>query len=290
MNQISICAAFRTVTRVAALTAVVALLTSPGWAAVIDFEAPAYSLSDVSDTNDVGNPLGGQDGWVGGTSTPEAAVVATVNSGLYVGGQAAGHVDSGGSENHGRLGPSPAVGNTMQADFFGGDAAFDLFDDDGAADSNLRMNGWVDVDGEGDYDSGSSAGEKGFQFGLDSEAKFGIQFANSTSEIASTDTGQSGATFSSDSWYRIKASWVDNVAGGKDVTITAFDLTNNSDLGTVIFATLSDAEFGPDPATYEGVGFRSTRGLLDNIVVVPEPSSIVLCLLGFSVLTYRRQS
>lgn len=278
MNLINRRQKYQLLGRLFGMLSVLGLYGGQVWAD-IDFEAPTYSLSDISTPSAVINPLVGQDGWVGGSSGPENAVVATATSGLYVGGQAAGHIDSGGIERVGRLGQTPAVGNTMQADFFGTDQ-----DGDGFADSNVRMHGWVDINNDGIYDGASGAGERGFLFGLDSVSavagRYSIEFANSTSEITSADPNQSGATWSLDTWYRITASWVDNGVDMNDVTISVFDLTNNADLGTVITATLTDAEFGFDPATYEGVAFRSTRGLVDNILSVPEPCSIVLLSLG----------
>ncbi len=131
----------------------------------IDFEPPTYSLSDLTDTDNVVSPLAGQDSWVSGGA--RNAVVATENSGLYVGGQAARNPDNGGSEEVGRLGPSPAVGNTMQADFFPGDTAFDLFDQQSDSDSVLILGGWIDTNNDGLYDHSSGGGERGFLFGMD---------------------------------------------------------------------------------------------------------------------------
>lgn len=247
-------------------------------AASIDFESPTYMLSDVTAPNNVVDGLAGQDGWDVSGSSDENAVIATVDSGLYVGGQAAGHVDTGGAERVGRLGQTPVVANAMQADFFAGDSAFDLFDDDGLADSNLHLGGWVDANLDGQF-NGSS--ETGVLYGLDSDSdgRFVILFdatdpaGNNAPEILST------VATVPDTWYRLKLSWVDNVAGGRDVTLTAFDLTNNNDLGTVVSGTLTDLEFGFDPATFNGVGSRLTRGLVDNIQVtdvIPEPSTFLL--------------
>lgn len=264
------------------LIAVFELSGEKAQAASIDFESPTYVLSDVSSPASVVNGLGGQDGWDVNGNSDENAVIATDNSGIYVGGQAAGHVDSGGAERLGRLGQTPVVGNSMQADFFAGDSAFDLFDDDGLADSNLHLGGWVDVDLDGQFDGSS---ETGVLYGLDSDSdgKFVILFDATDPAGNNAPELLSSVAVMPDTWYRLNLSWVDSVAGGRDVILTAFDLTNNNDLGAVVSGTLTDVEFGFDPATFDGVGSRMTRGLVDNIQVtnvIPEPSTLLLTFLA----------
>jgi hypothetical protein len=130
------------------------------------------------------------------------------------------------------------------------------------------------VNGDGVFDSNTGDGERQFALGLDDNGTFHIRPADSTTDINST------ATYSIDTWYRLTASWTNPVAGNRDMSIAVFDLTNNMDLGVVLQTTLSESEFGADPATYEGVAVRITRGAIDNIGLVPEPSTVMLFGLG----------
>ncbi|WP_218932136.1 sialate O-acetylesterase [Adhaeretor mobilis] len=228
---------------------------SPSWQHV-EFEPSLY---------DVG-PLNGQAGWVS-TGTTENLIVSTVTSGSYVAGQAAGHVDSGGSEQFGNLGLVPVYGRSMTADFFAGDSTdHDQdgnadYDDDATSDSTVRLYGWSeDTNDNGQFSVSND--ERSVGFGLDSDGVFKLRDATGA-EI------DSGVNYAVDTWYRLSLTWSNpDELGNREVSLFANDLTNQTTMNAgdpILTLELSAAQFGSDPSTWIGTGLRATRGLIDNI-------------------------
>lgn len=224
----------------------------------VEFEQPSF---------DVGL-LAGQNGWVS-NGLVENLVVPTQSSGSYIAGQAAGHVDSGGLESLGSFDIIPVYGRSMTADFFAGDATdhdqdgSSDYDDDGVADSSVRLYGWSeDTNGDGFFSEGSGD-RRGLGFGLDNDGTIVLRTADDNTEIST------GVAYDLDNWYQLTMTWTNPDSSGKrQVSLFADDLTNETPLngGDPIFsATMSAEEFGGDPSTWIGTGIRATRGLVDNI-------------------------
>jgi hypothetical protein len=77
------------------------------------------------------------------------------------------------------------------------------------------------------------------------------------------------------------------------ITLGVFNLTTNTavPLGTSVF-TLTGAQFGVDPTTYEGVVARVScdsinASAIDNITLIPEPAAALLGGLGMLALLRR---
>lgn len=223
----------------------------------VEFEPPNFDAGLFADQN----------GWLSSGSS-ENRIVSTETSGRYVAGQAAGHVDSGGTEYLGTKTIVPVYGNSMSANFFAGDAmdhdqdGSADYDDDGVSDSSVRLFGWIEDVNDDGFFSGSSNDTSSIGFGLDNDGTINIKTAEGN-EIST------GVAYSVDNWYQLTLSWSEaNNDGDRQVSLFAENLTSDTALngGTPIFtAELTAAQFGADPSQWIGTGIRATRGLVDNI-------------------------
>ena len=221
----------------------------------IEFEQPQFDVGGID----------GQNGWRSGDPA-ENLVVSTYSSGRYVAGQAAGHVDSGGTERFGTLSVVPTFGNSISASFFAGDAEdHDLdgvsdYDDEGDADSTVRLFGWAD-DSNGDGIFGNTDA-RSVGIGLDNDGTIGLRTADGP-EIST------GIAYELDNWYQLTLTWSDaDDEGDRLVALYAEDLTGEALLNNgepIYTAELTSEQFGDDPSTWVGTAVRATRGLIDNI-------------------------
>lgn len=193
--------------------------------------------------------------------TSGLTVAATATQGEYTGGQAAGHVGTGGAYNFTRRHMLPLDGaRSMQADFFPGDSGYD---NEADADSSLLVSGWgVDAGNDGQFAEAESA----MGFGLHHTGTFRIQIG-ATSHLAT------GFIYQTDHWYRLNLSWSEPDAGGnRTVSLFARDRSTGTDLNggsAVLSLSVPANDFDGNPIRWLGLGCRATRGLVDNIRVMP---------------------
>ena len=205
--------------------------------------AGALSIDFESDT--IGNAPGG---WTFASDSSNVRVAATTTSGDYVGGQAISTGSSGASWA-GFSSPGPAI-TSIQADF--------RWDFSEVNTPTLAIYAWDDTGNDGFQNADRTIG-----FGLDNDGQF--ELSNTTGEIAGT------TDFVANTWYRLTMTWSDvDGAGNRLVSITGFDLTNRNDLGVVASASMSASDFGVNPADWDGIAFRMTRGSIDNIQTTSE--------------------
>ncbi|MEZ6190601.1 MAG: PEP-CTERM sorting domain-containing protein [Phycisphaerales bacterium] len=255
------------------------LAVAPQAHALVDFNAPTYTISDVFDTQNVFPRLSGQDNWssaLNNFNEERDAVVSNASLAAEIGGPnialippidgyAAGNVGTGGVVFDAR--PStpgfvPVVnGNSLVADFLSHD-----FDNDGSNNSAIRLFGWIDKDNDGGLSPADIDAELAIGFGLDDTGQFALRQTRTNG--ASFLEIQSGVNYVPDKWYTITFSWSDPLPDmSRNVTMHVFNKTDNTDLGN-IFDNYNVAEtfFGPDPSTWTGIGVRWTEGLMDNIL------------------------
>lgn len=242
-----------------------ALVTAPATAAtLLDFES--YALGSDLPTN----------GWsMPGADGSAITVVATVTSGDYAGGRAI-ETDAGGATFAGRLISQPGISG-IQVDMnwaFSGTPG-------GSDTPTIQLHGWDD-DGDGIY----AAAERQVGLAMDNTGT-NFEFMNAG---GSENPGDLTTTFSANTWYRLSLDWTPADGGGnRDLTLRALDLTNGVDLGVVNTVTMTGAQFGSDPADWDGVTIRMTRGTMDNITLIPEPGSVLLGLTGVVLGFLRRR-
>ncbi len=218
---------------------------------ILDFEIPIYATG----------PLDRQDEFAATDGVDSSLqVVATSSQGEYVSGQAAGHKGATGGHYCTRRHLIPLKkASTMQADFFPGNVGFDNQAD---ADSSLLIAGWgVDADSDGVFTEAETA----IGFGVYHTANFRIQIGSQT--YLSTETYQT------DHWYRLTLSWTNpNQHGQRTVELYVRDLSAGIDLNEgnpVISILIDEDDFDGNPMHWSGMGFRATRGLVDNISIMP---------------------
>ena len=218
----------------------------------IDFEAPLYATGAL-DRQDECAATGG--------ITSALQVVATITQGEYTGGQAAGHVGASGTYPFTRRNLLPLSGTrTLQADFFPGDTGYD---NEADADSSLLVAGWgVDAGNDGLFNDAEAA----IGLGLHETGTFRIQ-------IGGTTYLATGFSYLTDRWYRLTLSWSEpNAAGQRTVSLFARDLSTGTNLNAgapVLSINVPSADFDGNPARWSGLGCRATRGLVDNVRIVP---------------------
>lgn len=197
-------------------------------------------------------------GWTIPEDNANARVVTTTNEGSYAGGKAIRTTATG---NLSILGRTADLGSVtgLQADI--------RWDVNTGTLPFLNVGGWRDADSSGTFNAHA---ERTFGSGMENisnAARFNFVSGNSTRLNGTMNTA-----FVANKWYRVTMTWGAEVAGVRTVNLHAFNLTDNTDLGLVNSTTATSAQFGGDPTTWDGVAIRMTRGTIDNITVIPEPS------------------
>jgi alpha-glucosidase len=224
-----------------------------------DFELPFYGLGNVANSTAPGAinaQFVGQQGWSQSTSGGRGAIVATISSGVYVGGQALGSGDA----NNAYIGANTNVvlGKKFRFDVlaFGGNKA-------GVA-------GFVDANGDGLFSQ------------TESGVFAGVNDVGGVSHFSFRDTIASGTVYSSDvaanvaDWYRVTVT-LDDATRTATMEVTnltaggiAVDL-NGAAAGTAFSRTWAPAQWVA-ATNFVGTLARASASLrLDNIVVI-EPA------------------
>ena len=234
----------------------------------ITFESP-YTLTALSSTPNTATdrPFDGQQGWSLSTSTSGGNIITTTTSGSYTGGQ--GLTASTTTTDQTYIGAKAGVALTT----FSFDFRYQA--------KELGVGGWNDDDADGKFDQTEAEYLPGIVATSASSYAFGLRAAGFVS-TGGTYSGRfsTGTSGTVGNWYRMTVT-PDFV--NHKVSLAVHDLTNNLavTLATSTF-TLSAAEFGGDPAAYDGVAARVTSSssfptILDNIypdgnpVDPPEP-------------------
>lgn len=256
-------------------------------AATITFESyAAGALASVGTTTN--NAFTGQDDWSASSGGAAGTIVATTNSGEYVGGQAlSGTSYIGANANY-------TVSNTY---------SFDLRYGIG---QEMGVGHWNDDDADGLFDQAEAELQVGivadggspYAFGLRT-AGFGTRiWANGTGGAITTGTGLSGTA---GDWYRFVVSYVAN-GSNYDITMAVRNLTISTDIDfdsttsgiQPWMVTVTSGQFGVAPSDAEGLLIRTTtsgsNGLIDNINTIPEPTAALLGGLGLLGLLRRRRA
>jgi hypothetical protein len=218
----------------------------------LDFEIPTCAIGAL----DRQDECAATDGL-----TSALQVVTTANQGEYTGGQAAGHIGANGAYSFTRRNLLPLAGaRSLQADFFPGDTGYDGGAD---ADSSLLVAGWRDdASGDGLFNDAETA----IGIGLHQGGNFRIQ-------IGGTTHLSTGFTYQTDRWYRLTLNWSDPDANGqRAVQLFVRDLAGGTHLNggqPVLTVSVNSTAFDGDPSRWSGIGCQASRGLVDNIRVIP---------------------
>jgi hypothetical protein len=222
-------------------------------------------------------------GWTASSSTSPGYIVTTTSSGSYVGGQALRSAS-------GSPGSGQSYIGTLDLDLSGIlMLSFDVCSPSPASGAQAMIGGWYDANLDSMYNQNPETGVTG---GLTGATQFGMRINN----MGGT-TYNSGVAPIADNWYNITLTYdfANNTA-----LLDVFNLTANSvvDLngasaGTTFSATAANL-YGAtpvNPLTYQGVVLRASgTALLDNVIVVPEPSSVALMVVGgFGMLALMRR-
>jgi hypothetical protein len=243
-------------------------------ATVIDFESPytTGALSGASGTT-TDRVFTGQQGWSTSTGNSVGNIINTTTSGNYTGGQALTGGTGGTADTY--LGAKAVGGFTSYT-----------FDFRYYADREVTVGGWNDDDADGRFDQSETEVMAGALF-TGGNTRFGVRYANFGTYIQTTTAGVDG------NWYRMTVTTEYDAT--PTVTLGVFNLTTNSavTLSQSSF-TMTGAQFGVDPTTYEGVMARvtsssTTQAAIDNITLIPEPSIALLGSLGVFGLLRRRR-
>lgn len=217
---------------------------------VINFERPIYATGSLDRQDECA------------ASNANLWVVSTAAQGEYTAGQAAGHTGVSATYFFTRRNALPlASARSMQADFFPGDAGYD---NNGVADSSLLVAGWgTDAGNDGLFTEAETA----IGLGLNLNGNFRIQ-------IGGTTHLSTGFNYQIDRWYRLTLTWSEpDAAGNRTIILLARDLSTGTDLNggqpILILENITPAEFDGNPARWSGLGCRVTRGLVDNIRIIP---------------------
>ena len=253
-------------------------------ATLIDFESP-YTIGALSSTpgTTTNRPFDGQQGWSKSTSGNGGQIITTTTSGSYAGSQAltgstaasAGSADTyiGGKS----IGPMTSL--VFDFRYYG---------------VELGIGGWNDtVLNPAFFDQSEAQFMAGIVATSGTTYGFGLRGAGFLSTGGNYNGRFStGTTGTVGDWYRMT---VTPDFANLQVSLAVYNLTTSAavTLATSTF-TLTGAQFGVDPAAYEGISARVTShasapAVLDNINVIPEPAAALLGGLGMLSLLRRRR-
>jgi hypothetical protein len=224
-----------------------------------DFEAPFYALGNVANSvasGAVNAQFLGQQGWSQSTSGGRGAIVTTMSSGLYEGGQALGSGDA--SNAYIGANTNVALGRKFR---------FDLFAPGG---NKAGVAGFVDGNGDGLF----SQTESGVFVGVNDIG--GVSYFSFRDTIAGGTAYSSGVAANPTDWYRITVTLEDAT---RTATMEVTNLTaggaavdlNGTTAGTAFSRTWSAAQWVATTNFVGSVARASTTLRLDNIVVI-EPA------------------
>jgi alpha-glucosidase len=225
--------------------------------------APAHGASS-------GTPFDGVKGWSRSAATNLARIVATVDSGLYFGGQALGSSSTGTYVGALRGNIERAAANTI---------AFDA-----RYASGIEVGYMKDHDGDGRFTPGrdGAGGDAGMSFGVGgSPVSFQWRHAAFGTEIRSPLGGHAGR------WYRFLITLGEIKDGRRPVTMAVRDLTTATQLdfepaipGIQPWSfTVTDDELGTSPQDADGVFVRLTgEAMIDNLRATraADPGKLIL--------------
>lgn len=243
-------------------------------AIVIDFQSP-YTIGTLSSASGTTTDrvFTGQQGWSTSTGNSVGNIITTTTSGNYTGGQALTGGTGGTADTY------------LGAKAVGGFTSF-TFDFRYYAGREVTVGGWNDDDADGRFDQSETEFMAGALF-FGGNTRFGVRYANFGTQVQTTTAGVNG------NWYRMTVT--PEYDATPTVTLGVFNLTTNSavTLSQSTFS-ISSADFGVDPTTYDGVMARvtsdsTTQAAIDNITLVPEPSIALLGSLGVLGLLRRRR-
>lgn len=210
--------------------------------------------TDLAGTAASNAPFDGIKGWSRSTSSALPRIVATSDSGEYVGGQALGSSNSGTFIGGVRGIAVPGLKNMIRFDaqYYTG----------------LSVGLMHDGDGDALFDAN---GDTGMAYGVGGTGvKFQARHPNFGTEILSPVTGSTG------NWYRIEVTVGDPSGGQREITMAVRNLTTASDVdfdsataGVQPWKVqVADSAYGFAPNQAEGVFVRLTSSAkVDNLLV-----------------------
>ena len=221
----------------------------------LSFEEPAFTLTDftpipVDPTPDPAPPrlpaIATLDRQFDFTADNDFEVVASTDSGEYIGGQAVGNLTLAGplaGEVESILPLSAA--RSMQAEFLPAES-----------DSTLLVAGWAE---DSNDDERFDASETGLGMGLNSDGVFFLRVG--------TNLFPSSLGYQADDWYQLTTSWTEpDLLGMRQIELRVRNLTNATDLNNGAPLISINTAISP-PALWNGIGLLVDRGLLDSIGV-----------------------
>jgi hypothetical protein len=257
-------------------------------AAVITFESTTLgNLASIGGSTN--NPFSGQDGWSASSSNNAGQVINTTTSGEYTGGKGL----SGGLGTYiGARGESIASGASHTI-------SFDLRFGSG---QEVGVGFWRDADADGLFDQNEVSAQFGVQADLAVPYAFGYRTAGFGTRgysdgLGGTIGSGNGVAGNSGDWYHFDILITPGI-GDFDIVMSVRNLTTGTDIdfdsnvaGATPFSfSLTSAQFGFAPQDADGLFVRVTgAATLDNLLVIPEPSTALLGGLGLLLVGRRRR-
>lgn len=252
------------------LVALVACLLVPAVA-----NAMTYTFEGLT----TGLPLGGQDGWVVHAGTLGVGTGAGINGTNVAEGTTAGTFSNASRENDGNFSFSPYTGSETQATL-----QFDLRPGTGPSANTFAGIGYRNT--SGDFVAGPRGGLQMRPGGLAArwiKPKLGFELENFLS--ASDDQTD---------WYRMLVGMDFTANGGNgSATVSIMNLTDGEpsfrSLPNLTNINMELLDLPGTPTIWDSLWVRAhINGQIDNILVVPEPSSFLLLLPAAVGLFVRR--